>query len=517
MISASGNEVVMNVNATATGDTTVQFSGIVQSCFGDDPSVLLPGHTILVGNLILPTTYLYSIDANSFTETGTKEYNDSSDEEGWTKISDGLAVNYDLFQTITTGAGYAEKYDAWSGLWSSISPADGTANGTLPVLSSTQVGYELGPSLRLQDGRVFQIGANQYTALYRPFTNTWAAGPEMLADLKGPGGTLPDAKYGADDASAAELPNGHIILTADAGPNPVTLNGNTSSTSATIRLPSTAGLQVGWSLSQADGNNTTIPYGSYIYSVDSAQAISLGNAGQKIDALANNASIALVFGGIFSFPTQVFDFDPESGTMTPISGPGSLLPGEPSYVTRMLVLPTGELLFNDSSNQLYVYRSDGFAPSFLLPEINDVAYRGDATFTLTGKRLNGQSAGAAYGDDAQMDENYPIVRLTDPFTRDVFYCRTTNWSSTGVGNSVDPESVDFSLNQNLTPGYHFLTVTGAGLSSLPTVIRITSEEVEKSERGNGNSSGAVAIAQPLSTGAARTHRNPPVSLVPLKK
>ena len=43
----------------------------------------------------------------------------------------------------------------------------------------------------------------------------------MLADLTGPGGTIPNALFGADDAAAAILPNGHVYLTADPGPNPV--------------------------------------------------------------------------------------------------------------------------------------------------------------------------------------------------------------------------------------------------------------------------------------------------------
>ena len=32
-------------------------------------------------------------------------------------------------------------------------------------------------------------------------------------------------------------------------------------------------------------------------------------------------------------------------------------------------------------------------------------------FTLTGTQLNGISAGATYGDDAEMDTNYPIIQL----------------------------------------------------------------------------------------------------------
>jgi len=521
VVSASGNQVVMSAPATATGSSIVQFSGVVQSCFGDDPSILLPGHNILAGNLLLPTTYLYSIDTNSFLQTGTKVYSDeSSDEEGWAKLNDGSVLSYDLFHSIATGTGYAEKYDPSSGLWTSVSPAAGTASGTLPVLSDPQVGFELGPILRLQDGRVIVVGANQFTALYSPTNNRWAPGPQILANLTGPGGTLKNAPFGADDASAAILPNGHVILTADAGPNPVTLNGSTSSTSPTVTLSSTAGLQPGWPVVQSDGGHATIPRGAFIFSVDGPRTISLGGQGGKIDALANNPNIALVFGGIFSPPTQVFDFNPKARTMTAIPGPGSLLPQEPAFVTHMLMLPTGELLFSDSSNQLYVYNPDGVAQFGLLPEIESVRYdHQENIFTLTGKQLNGQSAGASYGDDAQMDENYPIVRLTDAITGNVFYCRTTNWSSTGVGASRgEPESVNFTLNPNVTPGFYALTVTGAGLSSFPKSVHISKEEVDD-VKGTGDTTLApAAMVQPqLSTGTTSKPHPHPIAIVHSKK
>ena len=85
-------------------------------------------------------------------------------------------------------------------------PSTGTwvDTGTVPVaLSSSALGYELGPAFLLPDGRVFQIGANSNTALYTPSTNSWAAGP-----------TIPNGK-GADDAPGAILPDGHVIFAAD--------------------------------------------------------------------------------------------------------------------------------------------------------------------------------------------------------------------------------------------------------------------------------------------------------------
>ncbi len=167
----------------------------------------------------------------------------------------------------------------------------------------------------------------------------------------------------------------------------------------------------------------------------------------------------------------------------------------------MLVLPTGQLLLSDSSNQLYVYTPRGSAPPSLRPTISDVDYIGDGVFKLTGTRLNGQSAGAAYGDDDQMDENYPIVRLEDPTTGNVYYCRTTNWDSVRVGDNRR-ETVDFTLNSAVTPGRYELTVVGAGIASQAVRIRIRADELmdvgeEPSQLATPSSTLAEAPIKPM--------------------
>jgi hypothetical protein len=339
------------------------------------------------------------------------------------------------------------------------------------VLTSSALGFELGPTLRLLDGRIFQIGANQHTALYTEATNTWAAGPDITGTLTNSQGTV-SANFGADDAPAAVLPNGHVILAADAGPAAVTTTGNVTSGSPVVtNIPSTAGLQVGWTVTGRSGSTTVIS-GS-ILSVDSATQVTVSRSATATVAPAN-----ITFGGTFSPPAQLFDFDPSANSISPLSPaiPDASLNNRPSYVTRMLVLPTGQLLFSDSSSKLYVYTPDGQPNPAMRPVINNVAYGGSGVFTLTGKQLNGQNAGSTYGDDIQYDENYPIVRLTNA-SGHVFYCRTTNWSSTGVGTGTVPETVNFTLNPSVTAGNYTLVVSGAGIVSFPVFINITQAEV----------------------------------------
>jgi hypothetical protein len=79
-----------------------------------------------------------------------------------------------------------------------------------------------------------------------------------------------------------------------------------------------------------------------------------------------------------------------------------------------------------------------------------------------------------------MDEDYPIVRLEEPATGNIFYCRTTNWDSVRVGDN-GPQTVDFTLNSAVTPGSYELTVVGAGIASQPVRIRIMADELVENE------------------------------------
>ena len=470
----SASQVTLSVNAASGGATPmVVFAGNALSCFGDDPSSLLSQRRILTGNLIDNTTWLYSIDRNTWTQAASKVYQDSSDEEGWSVLLGGKVLTYDLDPSIASGQGYAEIYDPSRNLWSGVSPTDGTAKGDLPLLSSVALGYELGPVLRLQDGRALVIGANQHTALYSQGANQWSAGPDIIGRLSNPFGSIDHALFGADDAPAALMPNGHVLFAADAGPNPVNASANTHAGSPVVTgLATTAGLQVNWSVAQADGNTDVIPAGAYITSVDSAHQIHL-SANAELSA----AKKALVLGGVFSNPTVLFDYDPLAGRIEPLrpalADPNLAQYG--SYVTRLLVLPTGQVLFSDGiGNQLYAYTPSGTASAAIRPVITGVGQADDGGYRLTGIRLNGPSAASAYGDDVQSNENYPLVRLEDASGR-VFYCRTFNWSETGVESA--PESVRFTLNPAVKAGSYQLTVVAGGIASAPVPFRVAAEQL----------------------------------------
>ena len=176
------------------------------SQFGDDPLEVLPNGNVLAGYLSGPQTFIYNPTTNVWSQTGTKLYSDPSDEETWVKLPDGSILSYDVF-TTSGGKGQAQRCIPSTGQWVDAS------NGTLPVLTSSLYGSELGPGLLLSDGRVFLLGANGLTAFYNPTTNSWSQGPNMPTSVNG--------QMGADDDPATMLPNGQVLLAA----SPVETNG----------------------------------------------------------------------------------------------------------------------------------------------------------------------------------------------------------------------------------------------------------------------------------------------------
>ena len=166
----------------------------------------------------------------------------------------------------------------------------------------------------------------------------------------------------------------------------------------------------------------------------------------------------------FTQPTSFYEYDPVANAFTSVTGPtGQTQPG-PSYINRLLVLPDGNLLLSSSSQQLYVYTPDSTPLAAGKPTIASITLNGNGSYHLTGTLLNGISEGGCYGDDVQVNSNYPLIRLTDA-NGNVYYARTFNRSSTGVMTGPAILSTDFSLPNNIPSGTYSLVVVANGNSS----------------------------------------------------
>ena len=125
------------------------------------------------------------------------------------------------------------------------------------------------------------------------------------------------------------------------------------------------------------------------------------------------------------------EFDPVSNSFSAVNGPTGPSDNVAPYETMMLDLPDGTVLYSHFGRQLYVYQPGGSPLAAGKPTVTSITQNPDQTYHLVGTKLNGISEGAAYGDDAQMDSNYPLVRLTDAATN-AYYARTFKWSRTSV-------------------------------------------------------------------------------------
>ena len=263
---------------------------------------------------------------------------------------------------------------------------------------------------------------------YIPSTNTWVDAGSFPAPL------LSSSATGDELGPALLLPDGRVFQIGS--------NGNTA-----LYTPSTNTWTAGPTVPNAKGADDApgaiLPNGHVIFAADS-------------------------FSPTFSPPTQVFDFDPVANTITQVVLPAALtttLNGGPAFVTRMLMLPNGDLLFGTSTNRLWEYTPDGSPNASWQPTISSVVLDGDGSYTMTGTQLSGISEGASYGDDAEMSSNYPIVQLTSS-SGVVTYARTYNWTSqVAMGNT--PATTQFMLPSAPAAGDYSLRVIANGIASAP--------------------------------------------------
>jgi hypothetical protein len=345
---------------------------------GDAVTCVLRNGHVLLGNIGGGPPVVYDPVANTWTPTGPKANNTTS-EETWALLADGCVLTLDCF-----GHPHAEKYIPASNSWVSA--------GNTPGDLVFDVPKEIGPALRLPDGRVFCVGGTGRTALYAESAIQTAPGTFI------PGPTLPSIagfQLGAMDAPGVLTPNGKVLFAV--GP------------------------------------------------VDDSQN--------------------------YRAPTYLFEYDPAANTVTQNFGAPNLS-GVP-YNSRMLLLPTGQVLFANSTTFIAVYTPSGQPHPAWRPVITScpTALQHGHTYTLQGRQLNGLSQACSYGDDAQMATNYPMARIQYPNGR-VVYCRTAHHSTMAVATGAAVVSTQFTVPVGAPAGWAKLSVIANGIASAPVAVHI---------------------------------------------
>jgi hypothetical protein len=184
--------------------------------------------------------------------------------------------------------------------------------------------------------------------------------------------------------------------------------------------------------------------------------------------------------GVFNPPSSFFEFNGTNLISVPAAAGTS---GLPSFVGRMLVLPTGQILFTDGTTQVQVYTANGTYQSAWQPAVTSVSANlsvGSVNNAISGTQFNGLSQGAAYGDDAQSATNYPLVRITNNATGHVFYAKTHTHSTMGVATGSAVVSTQFDVPAGIETGASTLQVVANGIPSNGVPVQIIVGQVQLS-------------------------------------
>ena len=395
-----------------------------------------------------------------------------------------------------TGGAKAEIYDPLTDLWTQINPPALFLDPTQlsPGRTNFQSFLDSGSEL-LPDGRVLiapvRPNLSAGTLIFDPRSNAWTNGnpavggnqdeatwvklPDQSILTVDPYSTSSERYIPALEKWIPDAPVGVALYSAigdEMGPGFMLPNGNAfflgGSGHTALYTPSgdtnfgkwVQGPDIPNGLTAADAPGAMMPNGKILCAVAGAPYTNSSGKTQ------------------FSAPTSFFEYDYTVGTtgaFTQVSGPTGLTDNVQSFTTAMLVLPDGSVLFSDSTEQnfpatgakLYVYVPDGTPLAAGKPSISTITPNRDGSFHLTGYNLNGTSEGAAYGDDAQMSTDYPIIQFQDMINGHIDYGRTINWSS---GGAYGAGTMDFTLPVGLLPQSYLVSISVNGIISDPVTF-----------------------------------------------
>jgi hypothetical protein len=407
------------------------------------------------------------------------------------------------------------------------------ADGTWTQLASTT---NWGPlyyaSQVMPDGRVFAIGGEYNMSdtgvwtnqggVYDPVKNTWTTL------------TAPKGWTEMGDTASVTLPNGLIYVldplsSGTTAYNPAT-NAFESYGSDNIVYNDEAGLtlmpngnvfQVDcWTDKTAEVFNTTSKSWSYLpalpYSVldipdaemgpavvqYNGQILQLGGNGNNIvyDPVNNKWISAPSFPSVSSGQIDCADAPAvalPNGNVLVEAGPGyaqsgcyyylwngstfTAVSGPPDasyaydFCGNFLLLPNGQVLFADQSNDVELYTPAGKPNAAWAPTITSVSslLKPGSSYTLSGTQLNGLTGGSAYGDDEQNETNYPIVKITSTATGNVYYAREYSPSTMAICTKSEVVSTHFTVPATVPLGAATIQVVTNGIPSAPVSVTIS--------------------------------------------
>ncbi len=171
-------------------------------------------------------------------------------------------------------------------------------------------------------------------------------------------------------------------------------------------------------------------------------------------------------------PSVFFEFD---GTnLTQVAQP-SLANQVPSYIGRLLVLPTGQVMYTNNADTIELYTESGTPNPSWAPTIASsptTVMAGGTNYSISGTQFNGLSQAVSYGDDYQAATNFPLVRITNNATGHVFYARTHDHSTMAVATGNATVSTMFDVPAGIEGGASTLVVVANGIASSSVAVNV---------------------------------------------
>lgn len=410
---------------------------------GDSPCVILPNKKLLLGHF--STTQIAQLDPATLTWTDLSPTGkaDGNAEEGFTLLPDGTVL------VVDTSIGFCGS--------------GGECNITAGVGTTGEI--------------------------YTPSTNSWAATattggvildgnvPNCCVPETGPQILRPDGTVIAIGATPNTASYSYLTGVWTAGPSfPTTVSSYPNSTNC----PTTMATNYP-SAGEADGPGSILPDGHVLV------------AASPVDSSGNEYHCA-----------SFFEFD---GTnLNPVLGT-STAPDVPTYGLRMLVLPTGDVLVSDGSNDVELYNNGGtYLPAWQPTIASAPTNPGQGeSYTISGTQFNGLSQGASYGDDSEFATNYPLVRIVNSSSGHVFYARTHDHSTMGVATGSAIVSTTFDVPSGIETGASQLFVVANGIPSAPFSVNVglgTALTLTGASATSSNFNDAVTVSAQLTSGGS---------------
>ncbi|MEK6287740.1 MAG: hypothetical protein AABO57_18640 [Acidobacteriota bacterium] len=450
---------------------------------------LLTDGTVLAQGVSTNKWYRLTPDANGSYANGT-----------WATMAD--SVNGPLYyasgilrdgRLIYAGGEYNFGDAVWLKAAEMYNPVANTWT-TLP----TPAGWNIigdAPGCVLPDGRFF-LGevTTKRTAIYDPATNAWTAAADKINRVSEESWSLIfDGSIHAVDCSNPPNAEKYVIAAnawVAAGATPHVLVDTISEIGASVLLPDgrlfvigATGFTAIYTVPPISNQPGTWADGPTIPQVNPGEALGTVDAPA---ALLPNGRVLFSVGPItvpatFKSPTYFFEYDPDTNSISGVPSSNPINSNGVPYFGRMLMLPSGQVLYTHGTTTVELYTPDGTYDPVWRPTLTrcPTTLRRGRTHTLSGRQINGLSQCIYYGNDATQATNYPIVRLESTSGSAVVYCRTFGFSTMGLQTGTVVHTCRFTVPASTPTGNYRLVVIANGIPSAPCRVSVTNKRFKE--------------------------------------